>query len=389
MSDKAKKNKLAIFIYSFSNGGAERVMSYLLPYLKKKGREVVLVLMNDKLGYVIPEDVPVYYIEKSKGDEPGIFKFLKLPWLAWKYARLLKRLHITHSFSLLTRSCYINIMARWFTKHSFKLMVSERNYPSLQYGYGDMQGKVNTFLVKKLYPRADLVISNAKASEEDLVQNFNVDPTKTKVIYNPIDLKKINAISPIDNFFDPSFFNTISVGRLEKVKNQKLLIHAVKSLDNVRLYILGDGELRQELEKEITLNGLEERVFLMGFETNPYKYLKGADLFIFGSNHEGFPNVLLEAMSCGLPILTTNCKSGPDEIMELNDQQDNEIMVTPYGILAPVENSHLLQKGLHHFMQNHDYLRSCKENVLNRVKVFDKETILNAYEMTLLVENTK
>ncbi|UWX56099.1 glycosyltransferase [Maribacter litopenaei] len=96
--------KIAIFMYSMAGGGAERVMSYLLPYLKNKGHEVVLVLMNDTFDYDIPQDIPVHFIEKSRGDEPGIFKFLKLPWLAWKYAKLLKRESITHSFSLLTET---------------------------------------------------------------------------------------------------------------------------------------------------------------------------------------------------------------------------------------------------------------------------------------------
>ncbi len=295
-----KDQKISIFIYSMDGGGAERVMSYLLPYLKKKGHEVILVLMCETIAYDIPNDIPIYYIEKSEGDEPGIFKFLKLPWLAWKYARLLKQLQITHSFSLLTRPCYINIMARWFTNHPYKLMVSERNYPSLQYGYGDTQSKINSFLVKKLYPKADMVISNAKASAKDLVDNFNVSIEKTGVIYNPIDLDKIEAISSKTSFFDPNFINLVSVGRLQVVKNQKLIIDAVAPFTNVRLYIFGEGELRSNLEAQIDNLGLKERVFLMGFESNPFQYLKAADLFIFSSNHEGFPNVIMEAMACGL-----------------------------------------------------------------------------------------
>ncbi|MBQ4915647.1 glycosyltransferase [Maribacter sp. MMG018] len=379
-----KHQKISIFIYSMDGGGAERVMSYLLPYLKNKGHDVVLVLMNDTMAYSIPEDVPIYYLEKSKGDEPGIFKFLKLPWLAWKYARLLKRLQITHSFSLLTRPCYINIMARWFTNHPYKLMVSERNYPSLQYGYGDAQSKINTFLVKKLYPKADMVISNAKASAEDLVQNFNVAPEKTRVIYNPIDLEKINAITPVTNFFDASYTNLVSVGRLQIVKNQKILIEAVAPFEKVRLYIFGEGELRPELEQQIADLGLENRVFLMGFESNPFQYLKSADFFIFGSIHEGFPNVLLEAMCCGLPILTTNCKSGPDEIMELEHPKTDDIMITDYGILTPVGNVDLLKKGLAYCLEHPAFLDNCRVRVKERIQNFEREPILESYTHHIL-----
>src|SRR6056297_1391833 len=165
----ANKTKISIFLFSMDGGGAERVMSYLLPYLQKKGHSVILVLMTDEVAYPIPENIPIHYLEISDGNEHGLYKILKLPWLAWKYARLLKQQQITHSFSLLTRPCYINIMARRFTSEPYKIMVSERNYPSLQYGYGDAQSKINSYLVKKLYPKADLVISNAQASATDLV----------------------------------------------------------------------------------------------------------------------------------------------------------------------------------------------------------------------------
>lgn len=367
-----------------AGGGAERIMSYLLPYLKRNEHEVVLVLMNDTFSYPIPKDIPIYYLEKSKGDEPGIFKFLKLPWLAFKYAKLIRKLGITHSFSLLTRPCYVNIMARWFTNHPYKLMVSERNFPSLQYGYNDMQSKINTYLVNKLYPKADLVISNAQASANDLIANFNVAAEKTKVIYNPIDLDRIASITPIDNFFDSSYTNLVSVGRLQEVKNQKLLVDAVKPFEKVRLYIFGEGELRAPLEQQIEKNGLQDRVFLMGFEKNPFQYLKSADFFIFSSNHEGFPNVLLEAMCCGLPILTTNCKSGPDEIMKLKEQKTDDIMITDYGVLTPVGDSKMLQKGLAYIVEHPDYLSSCRVNVLERIQDFKREPLLKSYQDIIL-----
>lgn len=379
-----KMPKISIFLYSMSGGGAERVISYLLPYLKRKGHEVILVLMNDTLAYPIPKDVPLYYLEKSRGNEPGLSKFLKLPWLAWKYARLLKRLQITHSFSLLTRPCYINIMARWFTQHPYKLMVSERNFPSLQYGYNDAQSRINSFLVKKLYPKADLVISNARASALDLVENFNVAASKTRVIYNPIDLQKIHSIAPLANFFDSGFTNLVSVGRLQVVKNQQLLVKAVASFEKVRLYIFGTGELQQALEEQIRKLNLTDRVFLMGFEPNPFQYLKAADLFVFGSNHEGFPNVLLEAMACGLPILSTNCKSGPDEIMELKHAKTDDIMVTDYGILSPVGDLDLFTKGLAYCLEHPEYLALCKKNALLRIQDFSREPILAAYTQHIL-----
>lgn len=381
---ESRTPKIAIFMYSMAGGGAERVMSYLLPFMKNKGHEVILVLMNDTFDYEIPQNIPVYFLEKSRGDEPGIFKFLKLPQLAWKYAKLLNKEGITHSFSLLTRPCYVNIMARWFTGHHYKLMVSERNYPSLQYGYGDAQSKINSFLVKKLYPKADLVVSNAQASAVDLVENFNVKEERTRVIYNPIDLDKIHAITPKNDFFDENFVNIVTVGRLQVVKNHKFLVEAVATFKNVRLYIFGEGELRQDLENQIKELNLGNQVFLMGFESNPFQYLKSADFFIFGSIHEGFPNVLMEAMSCGLPILTTNCKSGPDEIMELKNSKTNDIMITDYGILTPVNDLELMRKGLAYCLEHPEYLERCRIRVIERIQDFKRKPILEAYTNVIL-----
>ncbi len=99
----SKNTKLALFMYSMAGGGAERVVSYLLPYLKNKGLNVVLVLMNNTIDYDLPKDIPIHYLETSKANEHGIFKLIKLPLLAIKYARLLKKLRITHSLSMLTR----------------------------------------------------------------------------------------------------------------------------------------------------------------------------------------------------------------------------------------------------------------------------------------------
>lgn len=381
MSLKEQKNKIAIFIYSMGGGGAERVTSYLLPFLKMNKENVILILMNDMISYELPDDIPIHYLEKSNGDEAGIFKFLKLPYLSYKYARLMKREKITHSFSLLTRPSYINVLSRYLTSHKYKVGISERNYPSLQYGRPGSQGKINTFLVKKLYHKADLCISNAQASADDLIKNYGVSPEKMKVIYNPIDYEKIFSIESVEDFYDKAYINLVTVGRLQKVKNHAFLINSIKGFDNVRLYIIGEGNLRKSLEAQINELNLSKNVFLLGFETNPFKYLKGADLFIFGSNHEGFPNVIMEAMACGLPILTTNCKSGPNEMMELDPgkESENDLMFTSYGILTPVGNENLIRKGLNYMIDNPKFIDSCKTNVIERIKDFKKDSILKKY----------
>ncbi|TKD59116.1 glycosyltransferase [Flavobacterium sp. ASW18X] len=375
--------KISIYINSLAGGGAERVVSYLAPYLHKK-QKVYVVLNNATIAYTLPEDIPIIYLSSKKEKQNGLLKLLNLPFLAYRYAKFLKKEQITHSFSLLTRPCYVNIMARWFTNHNYKLIISERNYPSMQYRGSSAQARINRRLVKWLYPKSDLVISNAKASAQDLVENFGVNSSKTATIYNPIAIDRISAIEPKSDFFNTAYVNAVSIGRLVKEKNHTFLLDAIEPFKNLRLYIFGEGELRGSLEEKIKNLGLENRVFLMGFESNPFQYLKAADFFLFGSLNEGFPNVLLEAMCCGLPIISTNCKSGPDEMLELKEAKTDDIMFTDYGILTPIEDVILMQKAIHYVLDSPDYLVKRKPLLKRRITDFEKETILKLYEKTIL-----
>lgn len=372
--------KLGIFIYSLSGGGAERQTSYILSYCKKNDINVCLILMNSTIKYELPKNLEVCYIEKSDASESGILKALKIPLLAFKYSRLLKKQNITHSVSLLTRPNLINLLAYKLTNYQFKVIINELAFPSLQYSYSGFQSHLNKRLIRLLYKNSDMIIGNSFDNIGDLVDNFNVPSQITKVVHNPIDLDKINKISPIESYFDNSKFNVITIGRLDIGKNHIMLLEAIHKLNDssVRLYIFGEGDMQERLEKIIDDRNLNQQVFLMGFDSNPFKYLKAADLFIFGSNHEGFPNVLLEAMACGLPILSTNCQSGPSEIMRLESVKE-DLMITDLGILVPIKNAEMMSKGINYFRANEEYRNKCIVNGQDRIKDFEKDYILKKY----------
>ncbi|TPV33366.1 glycosyltransferase [Paucihalobacter ruber] len=376
--------KLGIFMYSLSGGGAERQFIYIVSYCIKHDIDVCFILMNSTIKYDLPEDVKIYYLEKSNFNESGILKAAKIPLLAYKYSRLIKKLKVTHSISLLSRPNFINIIARTFTNYRFKLIINELAYPSLEYSYKNFQSTFNKLMIRFFFKKADLIICNSNGNQMDLINNFKVPANKTAVVNNPIDLDKIHNIAAIKGFFLKNHFNMITIGRLDRGKNHSLLINALSKLNNpkLKLYIFGEGVLRDELEALIDKLKLQNQVFLMGFDSNPFKYLKGADLFVFGSNHEGFPNVVLEAMASGLPILTTNCKSGPSEIMNLVEKKE-DLMITDYGILVPVMNVELMSKGMSYFIENINYLNTSKINVLERVKIYEKDRILEKYIQTI------
>ena len=373
--------KVAIFIYSLAGGGAERVVSQLVAFLESKGLDVFLVLMSDSCAYPVKTKIPPFFLENSKATENNVLKLLKIPLLAYKYHIFLKKNRINKSISFLTRPGFISVFTKCFDRKR-KLIISERANPSNQYGYFNLQSLINTFLIKKLYPFADLIITNSKGNAEDLISNFNLPKAKIITIYNPINIETIHTVEPRRDFFDKRFFNLISMGRLDEGKNHQLLIRSVEKLKSreVRLYIFGDGERKYELQKLIEILGLEDIVFLMGFDSNPYQYLKTADLFVFASNHEGFPNALLEAMACNLPIVTTNCPSGPNEILEAEIGYDyQEKLLTKYGILVPRNSEKQMIEAIVCMMENKAYYENCKASMATRILDFEKEKILEEF----------
>ena len=177
--------------------------------------------------------------------------------------------------------------------------------------------------LRSYIPRNYSIIAVSHGVAHDLKTNLGFPADKIKVVYNPAVTKGIfeMAKEEVDHpwFKDHSLPILLSAGRFYPQKDYPTLIAAFKKvLSNTkcRLMILGDGELKQDIENLIKKEGLEEWVCLPGFQKNPYKYMARADLFVLSSKWEGLPNVLLETMALGTPIVSTDCPYGPKEILK-------------------------------------------------------------------------
>jgi len=368
------RQKLSILVNDLDTGGAERVVSILLNTLHNR-YDITLFMMHNIIFYDIPQDTKIVIVGNSKLSDSGLIKLLKLPYLAWKYKKL-KR-DTSTSISFLSRSNYINILAKLFGMRG-KIIVGERAMPSLHYKDG-LQGKINKILMKKLYPKADLVFANSMGNALDLEKNFGI--SDVKVIHNPFDIEKIVNLSKEKAQLKEGF-NFITIGRVDKGKNHKLLINAMKEID-ANLYIIGDGVLKEELSNLIKELGLSNRVFLLGKQKNPYKYLSKADCFVFASNREGFPNVLVEALTCGLAVISTDCKSGPREILAPNTDVTfevyNRIELAEFGILTPVNREDKMIEAMNLLKDNKKLINSYREKSLKRAMEFDKDKIIDEF----------
>ncbi|ARR02854.1 N-acetylgalactosamine-N,N'-diacetylbacillosaminyl-diphospho-undecaprenol 4-alpha-N-acetylgalactosaminyltransferase [Campylobacter vicugnae] len=355
--------KISLFIYSMAGGGAERVVSNLLSELVNH-YEIYLILMNNRISYKIPHDVKIHYLENSNPFESGILKFAKLPFLALKYKKFCDDVGIDMHFVWMNRPCYVAALARLFGDKK-PLVLNECSTPSVLYASNNLKSKISKFLLKWLYPKADFIYPNSLGNLIDLRDNFGIEANKMKVLYNAIDLEDIQAKSNEPIEFKGEFF--LSVGRLDSGKNHELLIKAYAQLKNCdkSLIILGDGVLRKKLEALIKELNLEDRVFLLGFDNNPYKYMSKCYAFVFVSLFEGFSNALIEALACGKLVITSEHKSGAKELMGENE----------WGYLVPVDNQEATQKAMQRAIDEPDFVKYYEKNAIIRAKEFNKKTI--------------
>lgn len=374
--------KIVFLINSLESGGAERVVSNLLNNLVDKN-DCYLILIHDYKFYNIDSRVKIITLNESK-ELSGITKLLRLPILAYKLSKIIKKYEFDRIVSFLTRSNYINVLSNIFIKH--KTIINERAMPSLQYQYG-LNGKINRFLIKTLYPKSDLCLSNSYGNMMDLKNKFEV--INLDYIHNPFNIEMIEKMSKEEIEIKKKRFTFVTVGRLDKGKNHKLIIDAIRDID-ADLWIIGDGNLKEELQKYIKELSLNDKVYLLGKKENPFAYISKADCFVFASNHEGFPNVLIEALACGLPIISTDCQSGPREILALNSdvsfQLKDKIELAEYGVLAPIKNVGKLKEAMDLMINDEQIRTNYKEKAKQRANDFRIDKIIKQYEEIICVE---
>lgn len=324
------QKRLAIFLPSLAGGGAEKSMLRLATGIAQRGYPVDLVLALAEGPYKtylasLPQLVRVVNLKASR-------VFFSLPALT----RYLWR---THPYALLSTLDYANIVALWaryLARVPRKVAVNEQNTISLTSRHSpQLRQRIVPRLVRRFYPWADYIIGNSNGVADDLLKITELPGREIQIIYNPVvtpelaEKVKASLDHPWFEGEQPSVL--LAVGRLTAQKDFPTLIQAfaqVKRSQPVRLIILGEGPDRSILEELIKDLGIEDDVQLPGFVENPYAYMSRASLFILSSRWEGLPTVLIEALYCGVPVISTDCPSGPREILA-----DGK-----YGALVPLQN---------------------------------------------------
>ena len=351
-----------------SGGGAERVMSRMANYWAKKGWQVTLLTFDDG------NELPFYELHSTVIHRPldiAIFSITSVQSLAKNLRQLsVLRQAIKESVPqvLISFIDKANVLTLWATLGlGLPIIVSERTTP-----FRCSISRAWRILRHWTYPRATCLVVQ---TQDALAYFFPTVQRKGHVIPNPV------VLSPDSNEteFNQRAKTVIAMGRLNAIKGFDLLLKAFASISpkcpEWSLVIWGEGSFRAELETLRNELGLQGRAFFPGQTRKPFEEMKQADLFVLSSRFEGFPNVLGEAMACGLPVVSFDCSNGPREI--IRDGID--------GLLVPPDDVEALAAAMAHLMNNPSIRRRLASRAPEVVERFGLEKVMRMWEAVIHV----
>ena len=353
-----KSREISFFIGGLGGGGAEKVCVTVANGLSELGWRVNLVVLDathSKYHTLVDKSVNLVYLNVR-----ARYSFFKL-------YRYIKRNPIGLAFSFSHELTVLLVSIRYLTPFHFKIV--SRNINNLKFkreNESSIWTKYIVFsLVKMLYGQSDFIINQCKAMEDGLLEWIPRLKGRTGFIYNPVNIDSLNNHKPIvieDDYI-------LCVGRLEKQKAFHKAIEAfslvVNAYPNLKLYIIGDGSLRDELQNLANKLGLKESVIFISFTSDIGAYYKQARFILLTSLYEGFPNVLVESISVGTPVISVDCESGPKEI----------IVEGVNGLLVDIPSGESIKNLMSKMLE----LKLSPHLVKNTSIAFERKNIINKY----------
>jgi glycosyltransferase involved in cell wall biosynthesis len=349
--------KTFILVNSLGGGGAERQISYI-----SQLQEIDKILcIEPTLIYDIPKN-KIIFLTNTISNGKLVPKIFQVITVLYKLKKLGVNKH-THLICFLQLSTILGIVAKYLFNCKTTLSIRINPFAHAQNTDGiSLSGRFFKFL---LY-RADSIVPNSFDTSKDLIKHFPVIKNKIQTIVNGYDVELILQKSKeVDSVFSEILMNNtclINIGRTDKQKGQwhiiRIFNELVETNPSLKLFILGEGELFDDLVAQSELLGLKTfsfkrndvvtsgyDIYFIGFQKNPYFFYKHAKLFLFPSIYEGLPNALIESLICGTPVISSDCKSGPKEIMLSENNLDvdiTEALETKFGFLLPKFSGELI-----------------------------------------------
>ncbi len=397
-SENTYAGKIAVLLPSLEGGGAERSMLNLVKAFVARGRTVDLVLCKAKGAYMgdIPAGATLVELQHTNNllarckaamlNIRDFFALLKPVLMAKKIAPEVARIDALQRYIeehrpdvILSAMPYANLLAIWAKQKSsvnVPVVVSERialaTHCSTPSNARKWRWHHLPELVRRTYPGADAVTTVSTHVADDLRHNIGLDHPAITTIYNPVvdDALRTSARQSLQHaWFAPGKPPVIlGVGRLTEQKDFATLMRAfasVRASTEARLVILGEGRLREDLEALAVELGIEADVEMPGFVSNPLQYMARASVFVLSSEYEGLPGVLIQAMACGCPVVSTDCPGGSREILA-----DGK-----YGALVGVGDADAMSDAVLAQLDK----PMAREVLLQRAEEFSVESAVNHY----------
>lgn len=362
--------KILFIIPALGNGGAERTAQLLLNNINRKKFKVYLVVFKDfdKNSYLILEDIPVIVIKKRNR-----WDFFKL---VLKISSLLKEIKPDIVVGFIDYANIISVLARKISGWNGKIVLTEHSNPQITLPHKKFQ-KLKKWFIKIIYSSSDFTVTVSKGMKKSMENYLGLNGDKIKVIYNSIDINSIKKMTkeiPSHSWFkEKKFPILISIGRLTKQKAYIDLLRAfttVKKNILCKLIIIGVGEDLENLRNLSKRLEISEDVDFIGFQKNPFAFISYSDVFILSSHWETFGIVLIEAMACGIPVISTRCPYGPEEI----------IIDRVNGLLVPVGNIKIMSEAISRLLDDRELRDYLAEGGMKRAKDFGVEKMVKEYE---------
>ena len=366
--------KIAFFHPYFGLGGVEKTNIRLSKYFREQGYEVDFLSLSftDHFKKEM-DDIGIRRITIQADRTIGAVPELK------KY--MVSQQQNTEQLYMISCQNFANIITALSipkNRENVKVIFSERLHPAeFCFNGKERKGRVILFFMKLLYKKADAVVANSKETAKEIERITGVE---TKAIYNPTLTGNYEELAqePVEQeWFEQDIPIIISTGRLAYEKGYDTLLRAfakvLKEVDS-RLVIVGEGEKRTELENLAKELHIDEKVWMPGYDANPYKYVSKAEVFVLSSRFEGLPNTLIEALAVGTPCVSTRCKSGPAEIL-----LDGE-----GGLLVDVEDEEQMAKAICESLTNREAADRKLRKACKMLYRFTPKEVGKQYEDLLL-----
>ena len=364
--------KVLLFRPTLGEGGADRVTITLLRHLDRQTvrPSLVLVKRDGTLIDEVPKDIPVIDLGASR---------LRFSWL--RLASVLRREKPDVLFSTSSGG---NLVAALAHRIAFdpnrRLVLSERNTFSQVRREKRSPWLPVVAMTRRFYSRADRIIAVSEGVAKDLIQTLALPEELVTAIHNPVVDEELYELSeqPIDHpWVQQGTPIVLAVGRLVPQKDYPLLLRAftrIRERRRARLIVLGEGESRRSLERLAERLGVRDDVDFAGFKKNPFPFMRNCTVFVLSSRFEGLPGALIQAMACGAPVISTDCPSGPAEIISEGSS----------GFLVPVGDENRLTEALERLLDDESLRRAFSEAGKKAASAFAVDSMVRQYEEELL-----